>query len=187
MDGVYLKKYLKTLVVIIIFSHLYYPSKLYNDYKSNCEISMSQISTENVINSFSEELNKFKNILSEICKMEFIEGNDLIKYLFSTVSLKEHMIDIHLPIPLFIDSIAKDIEIKTSENILSINDISCSIITLQGYVGSNINELINILNNEKIFYRFVSRFIFFNKEDAKKESKRYFKIGVTTENHCYSY
>lgn len=117
---------------------------------------------------FLEETNKLLDILSSILpELELLDNDGTLTYLHSTVSTKNH--PVRMPdIPMYLDSILTDqrfsggLEPRLGDNFIKT-------LTIRFFPGSSFPGILDQLNRLSIEYRWVTRFICLDKNEALAE------------------
>ncbi|MDR1701523.1 MAG: hypothetical protein LBR56_01955 [Sporomusaceae bacterium] len=114
-------------------------------------------------------LEKFLNYQVDIRQLRDLE---LLQFLHDTVT--PDITVITMPeIPLYLDALlSQNNSYNISNSGLRVNNIHVKIISLLGFMDDG-RELFAFLENFQYKYRFVRRLVFFSREDACKEAKRY--------------
>lgn len=150
------------------------------------------------LESFSSFLKRAENIIGSFVNVRLLKNEEVINYLYSTVSNNKK---IEFPdIPMYLDYyLTQDNKYNNVDSRFSINDVNVSILSLLGYPGSALDVAFKKIDKINIDYRFVRRFICFSNEDLKKEVSNYMTgwcnnrkymvdlLGFNSKNQCGYY
>lgn len=123
---------------------------------------------------FNEEVARLMVLLKQVMpQVSELEDAETLTYLHSTISTKRHSIAVP-EIPIYLDAILTDqdvehgLETRLGENFLRT-------LTIRGFPGKSYPGILDALNELRCEYRWVSRYIAFGKEEARRELNRYRK------------
>lgn len=118
---------------------------------------------------------RFGDILQDFMyEAEFLDDNETLSYLHSTISPKPH--DIVKPeIPMYLDAFLADTSLLGGIA-PQLGDYHLRTVTILSFPASTTPALLDQLNQLPIRYRFVTRFIPLDKQEAETELKRYKRI-----------
>lgn len=124
------------------------------------------------LKTFKTETTQFFDIFSDAVKnARPLTDQETLTYLHSTVSVKNHKIAVP-ETPMYLDSYIADqpliggLEPKLGEYYIKA-------VSVQGFPGSSIPGLFDMLNRINLEYRWITRFIPLDKVDAVKETKEF--------------
>ena len=130
--------------------------------------------------SIIEDIRKFVGVCDDVAgilsaKMDIqpLDDEETLSYLHSALSLEWHRV--RKPSrTMFLDRLLVDIEVHTGTQ-LRIGEYCCPIITINDFPMETYPGILDALNRADIEYRWVSRFICLDKEDALKAIESYQK------------
>lgn len=127
-----------------------------------------EINYERLLDSFRSQIRQTLDLITRhFPETELLHEGDLLSYLHSTISSKNHPVRMP-PVPMYLDALLPD------EPLLGgfrpkLGDKHLGVIGILGFPGSTQPELLDALNRIPVEYRWVSRFICLGKNEAKKE------------------
>jgi len=116
--------------------------------------------------------------LVDIMRCVFVEASDLddtatLSYLHSTVSTNRHPVAVP-ETPMYLDALLPDMAFTPGE-IPMLGDCFLPTCTIVGFPGASLPGLLDDLNHLQVPYRWVTRYLCLDKEDAKTEIEKYRK------------
>ena len=128
----------------------------------------TQVNYDRLLDSFRSQVGQSLDLITRhFPESELLSEGDLLTYLHSTISSKEHQVRMP-PVPMYLDALLPDEPLlggfrpKLGENFLAV-------VGILGFPGATQPELLDALNRIPVEYRWVSRFICLSKNEAKRE------------------
>lgn len=110
-------------------------------------------------------------IQSVVPMMRPLDDEDTLTYLHSTISPKRHRVRVP-DVPMYLDALLPDSPLQTGfEPMLGAAHLR--VITIKGFPGRSTPEILDALNRLAIEYRWTTRFLWLDKQDALKQLSRY--------------
>ncbi|MDR1057825.1 MAG: conjugal transfer protein TrbE [Coxiellaceae bacterium] len=137
---------------------------------------------KNVAEDYTKSLELFIATTQRMCDIlqdfmyeaEFLDDNETLTYLHSTISPKQHQV-IKSEIPMYLDAFLADTPLLGGIA-PKLGDYHLRTVTILSFPASTTPALLDQLNQLPICYRFVTRFIPLDKQDAEIELKRYKRL-----------
>jgi type IV secretion system protein VirB4 len=116
--------------------------------------------------------------LTDIMRGVFVEVTELddaqtLSYLHSTISTNRHPVAVP-ETPMYLDALLPDVPF-TPGDIPMLGDRFLPTCTIVGFPGTSVPGLLDELNHLQVEYRWVTRYLCLDKEDAKADLERYRK------------
>ena len=136
--------------------------------------SKKAVDYQDLLNAFRVETDRIADLLKGVFpEISFLSNDETLTYLHSTISPKRHLV--RTPeIPMYLDAVLPDtpliggLEPRLGKTLLSM-------ISVVGYPGSCTPGLLDNLNRLDIAYRWTTRYLPMDKNDALSELKTYRK------------
>lgn len=109
-------------------------------------------------------------VFSDVAELDDAET---LTYLHSTISTNRHLVAVP-ETPMYLDALLPDVPF-TPGDIPMLGDSFVPTCTIVGFPGTSLPGLLDDLNHLQIEYRWVTRFIAMDKEEAKTELEKYRK------------
>lgn len=145
----------------------------------------SEVNYEKVLEQFRTQITQYLGLFERLFpEIEMLTEDALLTYLHSTISTK-HMTVAMPETPMYLDALLADSPLLGGFY-PKLGDEHVAVLGLMGFPGYSQPGLLDSLNHLPIEYRWVSRFIFMDKLEAKKELETYQRKwfakrkGVTT-------
>ncbi len=133
-----------------------------------------ELQYSNILASFGAEVGRIVNLLQGIFnETEHLSDEELLSYLHATVSEKSHPI-VHPENPVYLDSILVDSPLLPGFE-PRLGETHLKVIGVKSFPGKSQPGLLDRLNRLSIEYRWVTRFICLDKNEAEGEINRYKK------------
>jgi type IV secretion system protein TrbE len=127
---------------------------------------------EKSLELFIAATNRFRNIMQDILlEAEFLNESDTLTYLHATISPKEHKVAAP-EIPMYLDAFLADTPL-TAGFAPKLGEHYLLTTTILHFPASTLPAIFDQLNQLPICYRWVTRFIPLDKQDAETQLKRY--------------
>lgn len=137
--------------------------------KANKQKSRIQEESE----TFVQECADIANIIARYATVYELDNNETLSYLHTAVSL--NWFNIKAPeVPCLIDILLADEKIEIG-NTIKIGEYYCPIITINAFPTDTYPGMTDALNKLPIEYRWMTRFIAYDKESALKQINEYIK------------
>jgi type IV secretion system protein VirB4 len=123
------------------------------------------------LENFETETERIINLLEDIFPYVKILTNDqLLTYLHSTISTKKHRVKMP-EVPMFLDALLPDQPLKPGVE-PKLGDYFLKTITIRFYPSETCPGLLEELNSLAFEYRWVTRFIYLDETEAKREIEK---------------
>jgi type IV secretion system protein TrbE len=121
----------------------------------------------------AELVDIMRGVFSDIAELD---DADTLTYLHSTISTSRHRVAVP-EIPMYLDALLPDVAF-TPGDIPMLGDTFIPTCTIAGFPGTSLPGILDDLNHLQIEYRWVTRFIALDKDEAKAELEKYRKRWV---------
>lgn len=121
---------------------------------------------------------RLRTLLTPFCDIALLEGEALLYYLHSTISPTPSDTFLAPRRHLYLDvALSQGLIIDANQAIPFVNGYQFKVITPLGLLETpSIDAILAHLAKTQIAFRYVTRFLFFNQQDAQKEEERYMKF-----------
>ena len=142
----------------------------YDDSTAKDERVANRKELEQFLKGVQEIIDIMRGVFSFV---EELDDDETLTYLHSTISTNRH--EVKAPeIPMYLDGLLPD-QALTIGDIPMLGENFIPTVTINGFPVSSYPGILDDLNYLNIEYRWVVRYIFLDKEDARKELDRYRK------------
>ncbi len=142
----------------------------YNDPEIHNKNKQNESDLEHFIKTVTDIIGIMKNVFVSVSELD---DDQTLSYLHSTISTNRH--DVKAPeTPMYLDALLPD-QAFTPGDIPLLGDSFIPTCTVVGFPATTLPGLLDELNYLNIEYRWVTRYICLDKEDAQKEITRYRK------------
>jgi len=123
---------------------------------------------------FTKTVREIMDIMQGVfVEVRELDDDETLTYLHSTISSNRH--PVRTPeVPMYLDALLPD-QAFTNGDIPMLGDNFIPTVTVTGFPSSTLPGLLDELNHLQIEYRWVCRYIFLDKQDARREMERYRK------------
>lgn len=149
------------------------------------ESRKATINYSKVLSSFESEIERLARHLQGVLpRIEMLSEEGLLTYLHSCISNKSHLVKVP-DVPMFLDAFLPDVPLIPGFE-PKLGNRNLRVISLLGFPGKSQPGLLDALNRLPIEYRWVSRFICLDKQEALAElgsfKRRWFakRKGIVT-------
>ncbi len=140
--------------------------------KAEDSSSSNSFNYTNILENFISEIHRIADLLTRLFpEVELLENDNLLSYLHSTVSSDAHYVKTPSE-PMYLDAILADSEFLGGFS-PKLGDKHLAIIGLLGFPSATQPGLLDHLNRLSLEYRWTTRFICLDKNEAKKEIETY--------------
>lgn len=130
------------------------------------------INYQEILEAYRTEVRRVVDLLHGVLpEIHLLEGEELLSYLHSTVSTKDHAVQVP-PEPMYLDGLLCDETLVTGLS-PSLGKKHFRVISLCGFPGMSTPGILDALNRLSISYRWVTRFVLLGKAQAERELKSY--------------
>jgi type IV secretion system protein VirB4 len=121
---------------------------------------------------FLKAVNEVVDIMSGVfTEVRVLDDDETLTYLHSTVSIHRHVM--HRPeVPMYLDGLLTDMAF-TSGDVPMLGDHYIPTCTVNGFPATTVPGILDQLNHLGFAYRWVTRFLFLDKQDSRAELERY--------------
>lgn len=125
------------------------------------------------IRKFQTVVRDFKGIMSHYLQVQELDDEETLSYIHSSLSMEWHRVRAPERM-IFLDKILPD-NIIEAGMVMKVGDYYAPIVGVNDFPTETYPGILDVLNKGTIEYRWVTRFICLNKEDALKEISKYQK------------
>lgn len=136
------------------------------------ELRQPNEQTERDIDYFTKTVAELADIMRGVfAEVAELDDDDTLTYLHSTISTRRHRVR-RPEVPMYLDGILTDVPF-TPGDVPMLGDHYIPTCTIAGFPATSLPGILDDLNHLALEYRWVTRFLCLDKQDARAELERY--------------